>query len=67
MPTPDAHPIVPWLTPVRRAWLYRVVVTVVPLLVGYGALSGQQAASWLALAAAAIGSGTAALHTPTGR
>ncbi len=65
---PDTpHPIVPWLTAVRRAWLYRTVAALVPLLVTYGALSGQQAAAWVALAAALIGSGTAALHTPTGR
>lgn len=63
---PDPHPVVPWLTPHRRAWLYRVVVTAVALLVVYGALSGEEAAAWVAAAAALIGSGTAALHTPRG-
>lgn len=62
---PDAHPIAPWLTPERRAWLYRLVVTALPLLVLYGYLSEQEAPLWLAFAGAMIGSSTAALHTPT--
>lgn len=63
--TPDAHPVVPWLTPPRRAWLYRVVVALVALAVIYGVVSGEEAAAWIAAAAAVIGSGTAAMHTPT--
>jgi len=63
--TPDAHPLLPWLTPERRAWLYRVVGAAMPLLVLYGVVADQEAAVWLALAAAALSSGTAALHTPT--
>lgn len=63
--TPDPHPIVPWLTPRRRAWLYRVVAAVAPLAVLYGVVSETEAALWVAVAATVLGSGTAALHTPT--
>lgn len=60
------HPVFPWLTAPRRAWLYRVVVAVAPLAVLYGVLDDQAAALWLGVAATVLGTGTAALHTPTG-
>lgn len=63
--TPEAHPVVPWLTPPRRAWLYRVTGAAVPLLAFYGYLAEQAVPLWLAFAGSVIGTGTAALHTPT--
>lgn len=54
-----------WLTPARRAWLYRLLTVVVPVLIAYGVVDGAQAALWVALAGAVLGTGTAALHTPT--
>jgi len=63
--TPDAHPVVPWLTPPRRAWLYRLVLAALAILVAYGVVADQEAAVWAAVVAAFLGSGTAALHTPT--
>lgn len=63
--TPDPHPIVPWLTPARRAWLYRVVVAAAPLAVLYGVATETEAALWVGLALTLIGTGTAAAHTPT--
>lgn len=62
---PDAHPVFPWLTPPRRAWIYRCSVAAVPLLAFYGLLADQAAGLWVGFAAALIGTGTAALHTPT--
>lgn len=63
--TPDAHPVVPWLTPPRRAWLYRLTSAAVPLLAFYGLVAELAVPLWLAFAGAMIGTGTAALHTPT--
>lgn len=53
-----------WLTPARRLWLYRVLLAALPLLIAYGALTADQAALWIAAAAAILGIGTAAAHTP---
>lgn len=60
----DVHPVFPWLTQARRAWLYRVVTALAPLTVLYGVVSGEEAAVWVGAIAAILGSGTAALHTP---
>jgi len=48
-----------------RAWIYRVLTAAVPLAVAYGHVSEQEAALWLAVAAAVLGTGLAALNTST--
>lgn len=48
-----------------RAWLYRVLLTLQPLIVAYGVASSEQAAMWVAVAAAALGSGLASANTST--
>lgn len=48
-----------------RAWIYRVLTACVPLAVAYGHLSEQEAALWLAVAAAVLGTGLAAVNTST--
>lgn len=58
------HPVFPWLTAPRRAWLYRVCVAVSPLATAYGIASESDASLWLGFAAALLGTGTAAAHTP---
>lgn len=63
---PDPHPVVPWLTPHRRAWLYRVALAVLPLLVLYGIAAEEEVAVWAGFIAAVLSTGTAALHTPPG-
>lgn len=63
---PDPHPALPFLTPRVRAWLYRVAVAVLALAAFYGLLADESIALWVGLVAAFLGSGTAALHTPTG-
>ena len=60
-PTPER---LPWLTPARRKWLYVVLTAAVPLLITYGVLTETTAPLWLSLAAAVLGTGTAAAHTP---
>lgn len=62
---PDAHPLTPWLTPARRAWLYRVLTAAAPLLVAKGLASESDLQVYLGIAAAVLGTGTAALHTST--
>lgn len=66
---PDAHPVVPWLTPARRAWLYRLAAAFVGLLLVAGLVGPDALDAWLELIAAALGLTTttvAALHTPRG-
>jgi hypothetical protein len=41
-----------------RAYIYRIAVAAVPLLVGYGVIEDSAAALWLGLAGAALGFGT---------
>jgi hypothetical protein len=54
-----------WLPEYRRAWLYRVLLAVVPILIAYGAVKEADAALWVALAGAVLGTGTASAHTST--
>ncbi len=48
-----------------RAWIYRVLTAIVPLLIAQGAIEGQTASLWLALAGAVLGTGLASLNTST--
>jgi hypothetical protein len=48
-----------------RAYLYRVLNAVVPLLVGYGVIEDAKAAIWIGLGAAVLGTGTATAYTST--
>lgn len=48
-----------------RAWIYRVLVAVAALAVGYGLLTGEEAALWLAAASAVLGNGLATANTST--
>jgi len=44
-----------WLTKTRRAYLYRISLVAVPVLIAYGALDPNKAPLWLALLAAILG------------
>jgi len=44
-----------WLTTRRRAWLYGIAASISALALGYDILEPDQAASWLAVAAAVLG------------
>lgn len=48
-----------------RAYLYRVSVGVLPLLVAYGVLSAEDAPLWLAAAGAVLNTALAAANTST--
>lgn len=47
-----------------RAYLYPVVLAVVPLLVAYGLISAEVAPLWVALGTALLGLGTATAYRP---
>jgi hypothetical protein len=48
-----------------RAWIYRVLVAVQPLVVAYGLASSEQAAMWAAVITAVLGAGLATANTST--
>lgn len=48
-----------------RAYIYRVLVALAPVVVAYGYASGKDVALWLAFAAAVLGNGLAAVNTST--
>lgn len=50
-----------------RAYIYRILMSVSPIVVGYGLLTGEQAALWLSLIANILGVTLAAANTSTGR
>lgn len=45
--------------PQVRQWLYGVMTVAVPILISIGVIDANQAALWLALGAAVLGTGTA--------
>lgn len=48
-----------------RAYIYRVLVALVPILVAYGVVDSRQVAVWLGLASAVLGFGLASANTST--
>lgn len=48
-----------------RAWIYRVLIAAAPLLVVYGVVDNETAPLWVALGAATLGNGLAAVNTST--
>ena len=48
-----------------RAYIYRVLVALVPILVAYGVVDSRQVAVWLGLASAILGFGLASANTST--
>lgn len=61
----DVHPVFPWLTAPRRAWLYRVATATSLAAGGYGVVDSNKAALIVGVVAAFLGVGTATVHTPT--
>lgn len=48
-----------------RAWVYRVLLAVQPIIVAYSVATDEQAALWVSLAAAVLGTGLATANTST--
>lgn len=61
----SAHPIVPWLTEARRAYFYRILTALLPILTVYGLVAEHATVLWLAAGASLLGFGTASAHTST--
>lgn len=49
-----------------RAWIYRVLLALQPLVVAYSLATEEQAALWLGVASAVLGAGLATVNTSTG-
>ena len=49
----------------QRAYVYRIVLALVPLAVIYGVVQEQDVAVWVGLAAAVLGTGLATANTST--
>ena len=61
VPTVIGNPARLIADPATRRWLYGIAVAVVPLLVIYGVVAESDAALWIGLAGAVLGSGAPAL------
>jgi hypothetical protein len=48
-----------------RAYVYRVLVALVPILVAYGVVDSRQVSIWLGLGSAVLGFGLASANTST--
>lgn len=48
-----------------RAWVYRVSLAVIPLLIAFGVVQNEDAALWVALAGAVLNTGLATANTST--
>lgn len=48
-----------------RAWIYRVSLAVIPLLIAFGVVQDADAALWAALAGAVLNTGLASANTST--
>lgn len=55
------------MTEKTRAYIYRVLLALTPLVVLYGYLTEEQAALWVGVASALLGNGLAVANTSTGR
>ena len=48
-----------------RAWIYRVLLALQPLIVAYGLATETEAVLWVGVASAVLGTGLASLNTST--
>jgi hypothetical protein len=48
-----------------RAWIYRVLLAAIPIAIAYGVINEQDAALWVGLAGAVLGTGLATINTST--
>lgn len=51
--------------PETRAWIYRILTAAAPVAAFYGWVSNDALPLWLGLAGAVLGTGLAAMNTPT--
>ena len=48
-----------------RAWIYRILLALQPLVVAYGVATEEQTVLWVGVASAVLGTGLATLNTST--
>ena len=48
-----------------RAWIYRVLLALQPLVVAYGVVNESEAVLWVSVASAVLGTGLASVNTST--
>ena len=68
VPTVIGNPARVIAQPKTRRWIYGIAIAAVPLLVAYGVIAESDAALWIGLAGAVLGTGVPALaaaNTPT--
>ena len=61
VPTVIGNPARVIAQPKTRRWIYRIAVAAVPQLVAYGVIAEAEAARWIGLAGAVLGTGVPAL------
>lgn len=68
VPTVIGNPARVIAQPKTRRWIYGIAIAAVPLLVAYGVIAESDAALWIGLAGAVLGTGVPALaaaNTPS--
>ena len=48
-----------------RAWIYRILLALQPVVVAYGIATEEQTVLWVGVASAVLGTGLATLNTST--
>lgn len=61
-PAGAPHPLLGWLTPARRMWLYGLTLAGLPLLSYYGVVTETVAPIWAGFVLAFLSAGTAITH-----
>jgi len=51
----------------KRAYTYRVLLALQPVVVAYGLTTDTQAVLWVSVASAVLGTGLASVNTSTGK
>jgi hypothetical protein len=62
IPSSNKEPI---MNEATRAWIYRILLALQPLVVAYGVATEEQTVLWVGVASAVLGTGLATLNTST--
>jgi len=57
----------PIMNEAKRAYTYRVLLALQPVVVAYGLTTDTQAVLWVSVASAVLGTGLASVNTSTGK
>jgi hypothetical protein len=59
------NPKEPTMNEATRAWIYRILLAIQPLVVAYGVATETEAVLWIGVASAVLGTGLATFNTST--